>query len=290
MPRSPLSHLLTLGVLLLALMAAWVLYDRYTATPWTRDGQVQANVVGIAPRVAGPIISIPLIDNQAVKKGDLLFEIDPSTYEATLNNARARLAEAQADMVQKNQELIRQTQLFEKQVVDQRDFQNAQDALAASKAAYAAAAAEVRSAELNLKYTKVFAPVDGYVTNMNVSPGTYVAAGQELLALVDESSFWVAGYFQETQMRHIQPGNRAQVRLMGHSFEPMEGEVHSVGWGIFIQNGSTVGLLPQVNQTIDWVRLPNRFPVRVQLKQDPVVPLRIGLTASVTILPPAKPE
>ena len=286
MPKSPLSYLITLSVLLLAALATWMLYHRYTSTPWTRDGQVQANIVGIAPRVAGPIISIPLVDNQPVKKGDLLFEIDPATYEATLANAQASLAEAQADLVQKNQELLRQTQLFQNQVVDQRDFQNAQDALAASKATVAGAEAAVRSAELNLTYTKVFAPVDGFVTNMNVSPGTYVAAGEQLLALVDANSFWIAGYFQETQMSNIQPGHRAQVRLMGHYFAPMEGEVHSVGWGIFVQNGSTVGLLPQVNQTIDWVRLPNRFPVRIQLTQPPVLPLRIGLTASVTILPP----
>lgn len=285
MKPSPTAYLITIGVLVLATVATWFLYHRYTERPWTRDGQVQANIVGIAPRVAGPIISIPLVDNQTVKKGDLLFEIDPATYAATLANAQARQEQARADLVQKSQELDRQTELFKNRVIDVRDFQNAQDALAASKASFAAAEAEVLSAQLNLSYTKVFAPVDGYVTNMNVSPGTYVAAGQQLLALVDSNSFWIAGYFQETQMRHIAPGKRAVVRLMGHHFAPMEGTVHSVGWGIFVENGSTVGLLPQVNQTIDWVRLPNRFPVRVQLTQPPIIPLRIGQTASVSILP-----
>jgi multidrug resistance efflux pump len=282
--RSSLGYLITLGACLLAAVVGYLLFERYTATPWTRDGQVQANIVGIAPRVAGPIISIPLIDNQPVSKGDFLFEIDPSTYQATLDNASARLLVAQADMVQKNQELARQTKLFETQVVDQRDFQNAQDAFAASKASFAAAEAEVKFAQLNLSYTKVFAPVDGFVTNMNVSPGTYVAEGQQLLALVDSSSFWVAAYFKETQMSNIKPGDRARVHLMGHFLQPMDGVVHSVGWGIFLQNGATVGLLPQVYQTVDWVRLPNRFPVRVQIQGKPTVPLRIGLTASVSIL------
>jgi multidrug resistance efflux pump len=279
-----LGYLITLGVCLLAAAAGYLLFERYTSAPWTRDGQVQANIVGIAPRVAGPIITIPLSDNQPVKKGDLLFEIDPSTYQAVLDNASARLEVAQADLVQKNQELARQSKLFETQVVDQRDFQNAQDAFAASKAAYAAAQAEVKSAQLNLDYTKVFAPVDGYVTNMNVSPGTYVGAGEQLLALVDESSFWVAAYFKETQMRNIRPGDRARVHLMGHFLQPMDATVHSVGWGIFMENGATVGLLPQVNQTVDWVRLPNRFPVRLHIEGEPVVPLRIGLTASISII------
>lgn len=283
-PESSFRVLITVVVCLLAAAAGYLLYERYTSTPWTRDGQVQANIVGIAPRVAGPIISIPLVDNQRVKKGDLLFEIDPSTFQAALDNATARREVAQVDMVQKSQELARQTELFKTQVVDQRDFQNAQDAFAGSKAAFAAADAEVKTAELNLQYTKVFAPVDGYVTNMNVSPGTYVAEGQQLLALVDESSFWVAAYFKETQMRNIRVGDRARVHLMGHFLQPMDAVVHSVGWGIFLQNGATVGLLPQVNQTIDWVRLPNRFPVRVQISGEPVVPLRIGLTASISIL------
>jgi multidrug resistance efflux pump len=66
----------------------------------------------------------------------------------------------------------------------------------------------------------------------------------------------------------------------------MDAVVHSVGWGIFLENGATIGLLPQVNQTVDWVRLPNRFPVRVQLESEPVVPLRIGLTASISIVGP----
>lgn len=284
MKRPTFQYIITLSIVTAALVSALLLYNRYSETPWTRDGQVQANVVGIAPRVAGPIISIPLIDNQSVSKGDLLFEIDPSTFQATLENAEGILLKAQAAFKQTSQELKRQTELYKTQVVDQRDFQNAQDAYDAANAAQAAAQANVKMAKLNLEYTKIFAPVDGYVTNMNTSLGTYVHEGEQLLALVDKSSFWIAGYFKETQMNHIKNGDKARVHLMGHYWEPMEGIVHSVGWGIFIANGSaTVNLLPQVNQTIDWVRLPNRFPVRVQLTGPSVVPLRIGQTVSVSI-------
>jgi len=271
------------AVVVLSLVAAFAMYWRYSTKPWTRDAQVRANVVGIAPRVAGPIIQIPIRDNQAVKTGDLLFEIDPATFQATLNNATGKLQQAQASATQAKQEVDRQNDLYSKKVTDLRDLQNAQDAFVAAVANQAAAEAEVETAKLNLSYTKVFAPVDGYLTNVNTSAGTYVNAGEQLLALVDSSSFWVAAYFKETQLRHIAEGAKARVRLMGHESDPFEGEVVSVAWGIFVSDGSTVDLLPDVSQTIDWVRLPNRFPVRVKVTGKAPVPLRIGQTASVAI-------
>jgi multidrug resistance efflux pump len=276
-------HLVTFAMVALAVVATFVLYWRYSTKPWTRDAQVRANVVGIAPRVAGPIVQIPIRDNQPVKKGDLLFEIDPSTFRASVDNAAAKLKQAQAAEIQAQQALARQTQLYETKVVDLRDLQNAQDNYAAAIANTAAAQATLETANLNLSYTKVFAPVDGYLTNINTSPGTYVNEGQQLLALVDSSSFWIAAYFKETQLRHIREGARARITLMGHDFEPFEGEVVSVAWGIFLQDGSTVDLLPAVSQTIDWVRLPNRFPVRIHVTGTPPVPLRIGQTVSVAV-------
>jgi RND family efflux transporter MFP subunit len=276
-------HLVTLIMVILAGVATAALYSRYLTKPWTRDGQVRANVVGIAPRVPGPIIQIPIKDNQAVKKGDLLFEIDPSTFQAAVDNAAAKLKQAEAAEIQTQQELARQRALYETKTVDLRDLQNAQDNYVAAVADAAAAQATLATANLNLSYTKVFAPVDGYLTNINTSPGTYVNAGEQLLALVDSSSFWIAAYFKETQLKHIREGARARITLMGHEFAPFEGEVVSVAWGVFLQDGSTVDLLPVVSQTIDWVRLPNRFPVRIHVTGTPPVPLRIGQTVSVAV-------
>lgn len=275
--------LVTLTVIVLAAAASLVMYWRYLDKPWTRDAQVQANVVGVASRVEGPIIRIPLKDNQPVKKGDLLFEIDPSTFQADVDNWTAKLAQAEAAVVEAQQELARQNQLYQTKVTDLRDLQNAQDQFASAQANAAAARASLEVAKLNLGYTQITAPVDGYITNMNTSPGTYVHVGQQLLALVDSSSFWVAANFKETQLRHIRVGDRVAVRLMGHEAEPFEGRVASVAWGIFVSDGATVELLPNVSQTIDWVRLPNRFPVRVEVVSDPPTPLRIGQTASVAI-------
>jgi RND family efflux transporter MFP subunit len=277
------AYLLTGLVIVFAAVAAFGMYERYTTKPWTRDGQVRANVVGIACRVAGPIVQFPVRDNQPVKKGDLLFEVDPSTYQAAVDQCAAKLQQAQAAQIQAQQELQRQTQLYQTKVTDLRDLQNAQDSLAAATANVAAAAADLELARLNLSYTKIFAPVDGYLTNVNTSPGTYVYAGQQLLALVDISSFWIAAYFKETQLHHVKDGGKAKITFIGRENEPFEGVVDSTAWGIFDENGSTVELLPKVGQTVDWVRLPNRFPVRVRVTGQTPIPLRIGQTVSVSM-------
>ncbi len=277
------KYLVTSVVVVAALAAALAMYHRYVTRPWTRDAQVRANVVGIACRVAGPIIQIPVKDNQQVKKGDLLFEIDPSTYIANVNSSTGQLQQAQAKAVQSKQQLDRQTQLYETKVIDIKDLQNAQDSYVGAQADVAAAQAALDYARLSLSYTKIFAPVDGYLTNVITSPGEFVTGGQQILALVDSSSFWISAYFKETQLRHVVEGRKAAIRLMGHEGEPFDGAVESVAWGIFVSDGSTVQLLPDVSQTIDWVRLPNRFPVRIQVTGKPPVPLRIGQTASVAL-------
>ena len=277
------AYLLTGLVIVFAAIAAFGMYERYTTKPWTRDGQVRANVVGIACRVAGPIVQFPVRDNQPVKKGDLLFEVDPSTYQAAVDQCAAKLQQAQAAQIQAQQELQRQSALYQTKVTDLRDLQNAQDSLAAATANVAAAAADLELARLNLSYTKIFAPVDGYLTNVNTSPGTYVYAGQQLLALVDISSFWIAAYFKETQIHHVKDGGKAKITFIGRENEPFEGVVDSTAWGIFDENGSTVELLPKVGQTVDWVRLPNRFPVRVRVTGQTPIPLRIGQTVSVSM-------
>jgi RND family efflux transporter MFP subunit len=254
--------------------------------PWTRDGQVRANIVGIAPRVSGPIIHVAVHDNQELRKGGLLFEIDPSDFQAQVDIAAGQVQNDAATLKQQQQNLQRQTELYRNHVTAAQDFQNAQDSFAAAQAQLASAKASLELAKLNLSYCKVFAPVDGYVTNMNTSEGTYVTAGVQLMALVDTNSFWIAGYFKETQLPHIRVGQKAIVTLIGYENQPFQGVVRSVGWGVFVEDGSgssSTALLPSVSQTIDWVRLPQRFPVRIQVLESSPVPLRIGQTVSVAM-------
>jgi multidrug resistance efflux pump len=283
-----LNYLITFAVLGLAGWAAWSLYQRYIMNPWTRDAQVRANVVGIAPRVSGPIVLVAVRDNQEVKTGDLLFEIDPTDFKAEVEIASGQVLNAEANLKQRQQDLDRQTDLFNKHVTAAQDFQNAQDAFSAAQAQLTSAKANLELAKLNLGYTKVLAPVDGYMTNVNTSEGTYVTAGKQLMALVDTGSFWIAAYFKETQLPHIQTGQKATLAIMGYNQEPFEGIVQSIGWGVYVQDGAgsdSTGLLPLISQTVDWVRLPQRFPVRIHVSGPPPVPLRIGQTVSVSMIP-----
>src|ERR1700732_2413719 len=278
------SYLITVIIVGLALWAAVSLYLRYIEHPWTRDGQVRANIVGIAPRVSGPIIHVAVHDNQPLHKGDLLFEIDPSDFQAQVDIAAGQVQHDEATQKQQQQNLDRQTDLYKNHVTARQDFQNAQDSFSAAQAQLISAKASLELAKLNLSYTKVCAPVDGYVTNMNTSEGTYVTAGNQLMALVDTSSFWVAAYFKETQLPHIELDQKAKLTFMGYPNQPFAGVVRSVGWGVYVHDGSgsaSTGLLPSISQTIDWVRLPQRFAVRIQVVGHPPVPLRIGQTVYV---------
>jgi multidrug resistance efflux pump len=297
-PSRLFNYLTTLTIVGLAVWAAISLYGRYVEHPWTRDGQVRANVVGVAPRVSGPLIRVAVEDNQQVKKGDLLFEIDPSDYQAEVDVAAGQVTHDEAIFIEEKQKLTRETELYRTHVNSLEDFQDSQDAFGAARAQLAAAQATLKLARLKLGYTKVFAPVDGYVTNMNTSEGTYVTKGVQLITLVDTRSYWVAGYFKETQLTHIKVGQKAVMTMMGYENEPFQGVVCSIGWGIFVQDGSgnseataqgeavaNTSLLPSVSPTIDWVRLPQRFAVRIQLGGPTPVPLRIGQTVSIAITP-----
>jgi RND family efflux transporter MFP subunit len=154
------NYLVTCVIVCLAGWAAWSLYQQYVENPWTRDSQVRANIVGIAPRVSGPIIHVSVHDNQEVKTGDMLFEIDPANYEALLNVASGQVLNAEANLKQQQQNLNRQIDLYNKHVAPQQDYQNAQDTFAAAQAQLISAKANLEAARLNLSYTKVFAPVN----------------------------------------------------------------------------------------------------------------------------------
>ncbi len=147
-----------------------------------------------------------------------------------------------------------------------------------------AAEAAVRSAELDVGYCWVRAPFDAYVTNLNIAVGEYAKQGQQVFALVDNRAWYVLANFRETYMASIQPGMQAEVYLLTYPGRPFRGVVQGIGWANLPDDGATVGVLPEVRRTLNWVRLANRFPVRIVLEErDPDRPFRMGTTAVVTI-------
>ena len=147
-----------------------------------------------------------------------------------------------------------------------------------------AAQEEIEDAQLNYDYCFVRAPFDGYVTNLNISEGQYANAGQPVLTLVDDRNWYVLAYFREDLLDRIRPGMPAEVSLLSYPGKRFHGDVQGIGWGLFQENGATVGGLPNVEETLNWVRLNQRFPVRIVLERDNGDhPFRIGQTAVVTI-------
>ncbi len=345
--------------MLIAAAAVYYKYRDYIVNPWTRNGQVRAEIIQITPRVSGPIVKLPIRDNGFVSAGDLLFEVDPRTFEANLAKARAQYdmakdnikalekqveaakarVEASSTAVLQARSAIKETEsLIEKSKADyerqkdllpkratsqkaldlakasyeislekregalagllqaQAGLRQAEAALAETEAKLGApgeanaalreAATSLREAELDLEFTRVVAPVDGYVTNLNLRKGSNAAANQPALALVDVDSFWIDAYFKETSIAAIKRGNKAIVTLMAYSDDPLEGYVDSIGWGIAQKDGSTgYELLPNVSPTFEWIRLAQRTPVKIFLSNVPgKIELRVGTTASVLVM------
>ena len=148
----------------------------------------------------------------------------------------------------------------------------------------AAAEAAVESAELDVGYCRVRAPFDAYVTNLNIAVGEYARQSQQVFALVDDRAWYVIANFRETYVDVIKPGMAAEVFLMSYPNRRFRGVVQGIGWANYPEEGPTVGVLPNVPRTLNWVRLASRFPVRILLEErDPERPFRMGATAVVTI-------
>jgi len=328
---SLLRFCLTTVVVLIAILVATVLWKHYMYSPWTRDGRVRAEVVRVAPDVAGLVTDVPVKDNQVVKKGELLFVIDQSRYRFELDKAQANLAAAQAaarasgasiqaagaSAAEQAANLVKyQTQYERRQRIQGSLISDEarSDSLAAANAARAAveqarasqrqagaaqqeAVAAVEQAQvalaaaaLNLERTEVRAPVDGYVTNLDVRVGDYANAGAARVAVIDRHSFWIYGYFEETKLPALHVGDPVEVRLMSGG-AALHGSIESIAHGITDSDNPAGGdLLANVDPTFNWVRLAQRIPVRVRIDADHLpegTVLAAGMTATLVVRPGA---
>jgi multidrug resistance efflux pump len=288
MANSKLKLFTTGAVILVAAGIVVAKYWYYLTNPWTRDGQVRAQVIQMTPRVSGPIVDLPIQDNQFVKAGDLLFKIDPRTFQAAVNQAESELQQAQVKAKDAKEEADRARSIRRRDrgAMSVQQLERKENDQRAAEAAVLGAEAALQQAKLNVEFTEVKASVDGYVTNLNLRLGSQAVANQPALALIDVDSYWVHGFFREDRIGDVQPGDRAIVTLMSYPERPLEGKVDSLGWGIAQDDGSTgYNLLPSINATFEWIRLAQRVPVRVHLIDPPKdIPLRVGTTASVMVM------
>jgi multidrug resistance efflux pump len=285
--KNPLPAIGRVGITLLAtagaVYAGWQLWRHYEVEPWTRDGRVKAYVVQVAPDVTGLVTKVHVHDNQEVKAGEPLFEIDRARFELALRQAEAQVVAAQAQLSQALRENKRNTQLDD--LVSQEIREQGQTRSDQARAALAQAEVNRDTAKLNLERTRVVSSADGFVTNLDLRVGAYASASRPVMAVVDRHSFYVEGYFEETKLPAIHLGDPVKVSLMG-SKQAISGHVESFAEGIADRDRSTgQNLLPNVNPTFNWVRLAQRIPVRVAIDAVPAdLRLVAGQTVTVQVL------
>jgi RND family efflux transporter MFP subunit len=278
-----LRLLITALIVAVAAIVAWQLWVYYMDDPWTRDGTVRADTVQLAPGVSGPVTQVFVQDNEMVKTGEPLFQIDPTRFLLAILQTEADAARAKAVLEDAQRTASRYSRVSNNAVSSEaRD--NVVSAAQEAQAAYKLAQANLALANYNLQRTTVRATVNGTITNFSMRPGDFVAAGTPVLALVDADSLYVDGYFEETKLRQIHVGDTAQVMLMDGG-PAIRGHVQGFAAGITDgQRTPSPTLLANVNPTFTWVRLAQRVPVRIALDRVPAnTKLIAGMTCTVVI-------
>jgi RND family efflux transporter MFP subunit len=269
--------LLTLILLIAAALLSYDVAMYYLYSPWTRDARVRANVVSVAPDISGYVDDVRVRDNQFVHKGDVLFVIDQDRYRLALADAEASLAAKQAQHLMLLEQYQRRAKLSPGYSVTVETLDNARRQSETAAANYQQAIASRDTAGLNLRRTEVRASVNGFITNLNLAPGTFATQGKPVMALIDSDSYRVGAYFEETKIPRI---------------PALQGTVVGISRGITDQdNKDGPELLSSVNPTFTWVRLAQRIPVRIDITHvPPGVLISAGMTATVVIKDGAAPQ
>lgn len=273
---------ITMALVILAFIAIFRAWVYYTESPWTRDARFSADVVAIAPDVAGLITAVNVHDNQLVKKDQVLFTIDQPRYQKALEEAEADVAYYQALASEKRREAGRRNQLGV-QAMSREEIDQSNNVLQTVLHQLAKAQATRDLARLDLERTVIRAPADGWITNLNVYAGEFITRGSTAVALVKQNSFYVLAYMEETKLEGVRPGFRAEIMPLG-SNRVLKGTVDSVAAGVTNSSSSndTKGMAT-VDSNLEWVRLAQRVPVRIHLDEQQGNLWPAGTTATVVI-------
>jgi multidrug efflux system membrane fusion protein len=263
----------------------WGIIERH---PRTDDATARANVVGIAPRVGGQIIELQVRDNQEVKKGDVLFEIDPEDYRLILEKAKAELAALDQQIAQAHDTFQRLEPLLANGFTTAEIVDKARTAETTLQAQRQGAVAAINLEELHLSYCKVIAPFSGRVVNLNISAGAHVTAGVPVFSLLDTSKWYVIANFREAEIRHMAPGSEAIVYLSSAPNQRFRGKVQGIGWAVKPEGEIDLppSGVPYVKRELNWVRVAQRFPVRIEVENPDLDLFRMGASAVAIIKGP----
>ncbi len=291
--------------------------------PSTDDAYVEANVIHLAAQVTAPVEKVYVYNHDIVKKGQLLVELDPASFQIAVQKAQAELtytqqqidasedqhSEAQSLLDQRNAELamaksnaLRYQTLYEKGYISKIQNEQAEKELKVAKATHNSATeqlaqmlqetgnkgrnntriqmakAVLAQAQLDLQHTRIYAPCTGEIAEFDVRPGDVATAMQPLFALVDNHEYWVDANFKEDVVGKLHAGQKASVRLDMYPGAVFQGKVVGISAG----SGDTFSIMPPENASGNWVKITQRFPVKVIISPEGH-PLRVGSSAVVTI-------
>jgi len=304
----------------------WFIRSRTLIT--TDNAFVDASIYPISSRIPGTVATVHVKDNQPVRKGDILLELDPTDYEirvrmaaadldmarnetsgdyAQVEAARAMVSHAKARLDQSELDLKRGSALFAREVIPREQLdrletarkvaaaqlREAEEGLRKAEAQLGLAGnggkearvaqreAKLREAQLNLSYTRITSPANGYVTRKSVEPGTTIQAGQPLMAVVPLDEVWITANYKESQITHMKPGQKVTFTVDAYPSMSFKGRVESIMAG----TGAAFSLLPPENATGNYVKVVQRVPVKIVVDSgsDPQHLLRVGMSVIPTV-------
>lgn len=264
-------------------LTAGYFYNSYRKTHVsTDDAFVEGNIHTIAARVSGNVRTVAVVDNQRVKQGDVLVELDPADYRSKAEAARATLELQKANLRLAESELKRAKALYEQDVSSAERYDKAVSTAEIARAQVKLAEEQLRQAELNLGYTRIIAPSDGYITKKSVQTGNQVKDSQPLMAVVELNNLYIVANYKETELEGIRPGMDVRITVDAYPGVTFKGQVDSIMAG----TGVSFSLFPAENATGNYVKVVQRIPVKIAL--DPGADkdrlLRVGMSVVPTVL------
>lgn len=313
-PTDPAKKGIRWVLLLIVLSLAWyLLADRYT--PYTQQARVGAFVIPVAAEVAGRVIRVNVRNNQDVKAGDVLFELDPQPLQiavdrakadlestrrqvgastAGIASAQASLRAAQANELKTRQDNQRLEDLYKQDpgTISVRLLEvsraNREQAVAQVAAARAevqraqeqeggntdtnaqlrSAASALAKAELDLANTRIGARSAGLITDLRTDVGQFAAVGSPVMTLIAIHDVWISADLTENNLGRVQPGTPVAIVLDALPGEVLDGRVRSVGYGVSVGQTPAPGTLPSIQNSRDWLRPAQRFPVIIEFTEE----------------------
>lgn len=280
---SPLKSrkiIFSLGLIIIGALGYFWYWSTQLGKISTENAYVNTTIVNIAPRITGIIKKIDVKNNQIVKKGDTLYEIDTEPFEVALAKAEATLDMKKALLANAETSFQRTANLYKHHTASRNSYENALASLKSNTAAVQIAEQEVQEAQNNLSYTIIKAPETGVISNFSLGIGDAVHAYQADFALVTTNHFWLDANYKETDIKNIRHGQCASIILDMYPKHTFTGYVESLSYG----TGETFSLLPPQNATGNWVKVTRRVPVKIIImNKDQRYPLRVGASASVVV-------